>query len=109
MIDKITDVAEKGVQWGSDFHGAYRVLKRCYKPFLYISKAINVISCQKFAKYTKILKIADSTIKSRSPSSDITQKTGRSIAIYSIFFNGYGIYWVIPHVQRVQNMYGKGG
>ena len=56
--------------------------------FLSISMAYNVISCKE------------------------AQKTDHSIAINSIFFNRYGIkkwwYLVNPHVQTVQNMYGKG-
>ena len=41
-----------------------------------------------------------------------TPKTDHSIAIFSIFLIGmvYFLWYVVnPHVQTVQNMYGKGG
>ena len=39
----------------------------------------------------------------------MTQKKGRLIAICSIFFVGMAYLRWNPHVQKIQNVYGKGG
>ena len=73
-----------------------------------------MISHRKIAKYNQILKIA----KLLNLTPDLrnnkkkAQKMDHSIAIYSNFLIGmvyFGYHLVNPHVQTVQNMYGKGG
>ena len=60
--ESIATVGESRVWWRADFQSGSRVLKSVKKGvlnlFLSISKAYNVISCQKVAKNTQILKIA---------------------------------------------------
>ena len=58
VYDKLSDVAEIWVQWRSDFQSGSRVEKGVMNLFLSISMAYNVISCQKVAENTQILKIA---------------------------------------------------
>ena len=59
-----------------------------------------------FAKFAMLLWLPTSEITKKSP------KTDHSIAICSNFLIGmvyFGCHLVNPHVQTVQNMYGKGG
>ena len=57
--ETIADVPEIRVWWRADFQSGSRVLKKgVLKLFLSISIAYNVISCQKVAENTQILKIA---------------------------------------------------
>ena len=93
------------------------MLKKCDELILKcISRAYDVISCRKVAKNTQILKFVYFTTLTWLPSSEMTQInnkiTGHLIAIYSFFLIGVayiGWYLLNPHVQRIQNMYGKGG
>ena len=56
--DKVATAPESWVQWKSDFQSASSVKKGAMNLFLSISMAYNVISCQKVAENTQILKIA---------------------------------------------------
>ena len=80
--------------------------------FLSISMAYNVILCQKVAENTQSLNSLCKSGSRPQKSPKKAQKTDHSIAIYSIFWIGmvyFGWHLVNPHVQPVQNMYGKGG
>ena len=73
--------------------------KKSYEHFLIYIYGIQCDFMQKIAKNTQ-----------KSPKK--VQKTDHSIAIYSNFLIGmvyFGYHLVNPHVQTVQNMYGKGG
>lgn len=87
-----------------------KVEKGVMNLFFCKTMAYNMISCQKFAKDTQILKIADFTMQCGLLSSEMTQnspKTGPSIAIYSNFCIGTAyIEW---YLVNPQNKYGKGG
>ena len=57
--ESIATVGEIRVWWRADFQSGSRVLKKgVLNLFLSISMAYNVISCQKVAENTQILKIA---------------------------------------------------
>ena len=56
--ESIATVGESRVWWRADFQSGSRVLKGVLNLFLSISMAYNVISCQKVAENTQILKIA---------------------------------------------------
>ena len=57
--ESFSDVGESQVWWRADFQSGSRVLKKgVLNLFLSISMAYNVISCQKVAENTQILKIA---------------------------------------------------
>ena len=59
VYDSVADVPESGVWLRVDFQSGSRVLKKVFWTFfLSISMAYNVISCQKVAENTQILKIA---------------------------------------------------
>ena len=58
IYESIATVGEILVWWRADFQSGSRVLKGVLNLFLYISMAYNVISCQKVAENTQILKIA---------------------------------------------------
>ena len=95
----------------------FEVVPECWNCvfFLCLSMAYNVISCQKSAKTLKFWKSLILLCNLGFPAQklpNITQKTGRFIAICPIFWIGmvYIMWYLVnPHVQRVQNMYGKGG
>ena len=59
IYESIATVGEIRVYWRADFQSGSRVLKKgVLNLFLSISMAYNVISCQKVAENTQILKIA---------------------------------------------------
>ena len=59
IYESIATVGEIRVWWRADFQSGSRVLKKgVLNLFLSISMAYNVISCQKVAENTQILKIA---------------------------------------------------
>ena len=59
IYESIATVGESRVWWRADFQSGSRVLKKgVLNLFLSISMAYNVISCQKVAENTQILKIA---------------------------------------------------
>ena len=82
---------------------------------LSISMAYNIISYKKSKETLKKSNSPISVCKFGSRAQKwwkIAKKTDHSIAIYSIFCIGmvyFKCYLVNPHVQTVQNMYGKGG
>ena len=85
--------------------------KRCYKPILIHIYGVqcDLLKTLKLSNSLILLFILDSRAQ-KSPK--ITQKLSRRITFYSIFLIGMAYIWwdlVIPFVQRVQNMYGKGG
>ena len=73
--------------------------------------------CDLMEKNTLTIKIAGFTICNLSlPSSEMAQNHRKKLVAdsrYTHFFYRYAIYWLVPyvnpHVQRVFNMYGKGG
>ena len=77
--------------------------------------AYNVISCQKVAENTQILKIAKFAIWSKLPTLEITQNTPKNGSLnrdllnflIGVVYNRW--YLVISHVQTVQKIYGKLG
>ena len=77
--------------------------------------AWKVIKCKEITQNTQILKIdliSLYILGSRPQKSPKIAQTGRFIVICSIFWIGMVYirwYLVNPHVERVQNMYGKGG
>ena len=60
IYESFSDVGESWIWWRADFQNGSRVLKKVFWTFsfLSISMAYNVISCQKVAENTQILKIA---------------------------------------------------
>ena len=59
IYDSIAGVGETGVWLRADFQSGSRVLKKGFlNLFLSIPEPYNVISCQKVAENTQILKIA---------------------------------------------------
>ena len=87
------------------------MLKGCSEPFLSLSIAHNVISCRKVAQNTQILKIAKFAIEITS---EITKKNNKKNDLLNRDLLKFGMvykrwYLVNPHVQTVQNIYGKEG
>ena len=94
----------------------FRVLKRVFWTFSYLYLWHTMwFHAKKLLKTLKFWYSLNSLCKSGSrpqKSPKIAQKTDHSIAIYSNFWIGmvyFGCHLVNPHVQAVQNMYGKGG
>ena len=116
VIDWVATVAETWVQFRSDFQSDSRVLKKVFWTFsyLYLWHTMRLYA-KKLLKTLKFWKSLNSLCKSGSrpqKSPKIAQKTDLSIAIYSSFWIGmvyFKCFLVNPHVQTVQNMYGKGG
>ena len=112
--DRFTTVAETRLQWRSDFQSGSRVLKGWTFSYLYLWHTM-WFHAKKLLRTLKFWKSLNSLCKSGSrpqKSPKKAQKTDHSIAIYSNFWIGmvyFGCHLVNPHVQTVQNMYGKGG
>ena len=102
VYDTVSDVVEKKVQWGSDFQSGSRLIH------IYGIEC-DLLKTRKLSNSLILLFILDSRAQ-KSPK--VTQKLSLRITFYSIFLIGMAYIWwdlVIPFVQRVQNMYGKGG
>ena len=100
----------------SDFQSGSRVLKKVFWTFSYLYLCHTMwFHAKKLLKTLIFWKSLNSLCKSGSrpqKSPKKAQKTDHSIAIYSNFWIGmvyFGCHLVNPHVQTVQNMYGKGG
>merc|ERR1711963_145847 len=86
LYDSFSDVGEIRVYWRADFQSGSRVLKKgVLNPFLSISMAYNVISCQKVAENTQSLNSLCKSGSRPQKSPKKSQKTDHSIAIYSNF------------------------
>ena len=113
--ESLSDVGESWVWWRADFQSGSRVLKKLFWTFSYLYLWHTMwFHAKKLLKTLKFWKSLISLCKSGSPpqkSPKKAQKTDHSIAIYSNFWIGmvyFGCHLVKPHVQTVQNMYGKG-
>ena len=114
--DSFSDVGESWVWLRANFQSGSRVLKKVFWTFSYLYlwhtmwfHAKNLLKTLKFWKSLNSLCKSGSRPQ-KSPKKG--QKTDDSIAIYSNFWIGmvyFGCHLVNPHVQTVQNMYGKGG
>ena len=104
------------LEYGWDFQSGSRVLKKVFWTFSYLFLWHTMwFHAKKLLRTLKFWKSLNSLCKSGSrpqKSPKKAQKTDHSIAIYSNFWIGmvyFGCHLVNPHVQTVQNMYGKGG
>ena len=116
LYETVTDVPESWVWWRADFQSDSRVLKKVLWTFSYLYLWHTMwFHAKRLLKTLKFWKSLNSLWKSGSRPQKLpkkAQKTDHSIAIYSNFWIGmvyFGCHLVIPHVQTVQNMYGKGG
>ena len=117
IYDSVADVPESWVWLKADFQSGPRVLKKVFWTFsyLYLWHTIMWFNAEKLLKTLKFWKSLNLLCKSGSrpqKSPKKAQKMDHSIAIYSNFWIGmvyFGYHLVKPHVQTVQNMYGKGG
>ena len=116
VYDSFSDVGEIRVYRRADFQSGSRVLKKVFWTFSYLYLWHTMwFHAKKLLRTLKFWKSLNSLCKSGSrpqKSPKKAQKTDHSIAIYSNFWIGmvyFGCYLVNPHVQTVQNMYGKGG
>ena len=116
IYDSLSDVGEIRVYQRADFQSGSRVLKKVFWTLSYLYLWHTMwFHAKKLLRTLKFWKSLNSLCKSGSrpqKSPKKAQKTDRSIAIYSIFLIGmvyFGYNLVNPHVQTVQNMYGKGG
>ena len=116
IYDSLSDVGEIRVYQRADFQSGSRVLKKVFWTFSYLYLWHTMwFHAKKLLKTLKFWKSLNSLCKSGSrpqKSPKKAQKTDHSIAIYSNFWIGmvyFGYHLVNPHVQTVQNMYGKGG
>ena len=114
--ESFATVGEIRVWWRADFQSGSRVLKKVFWTFSYLYLWHTMwFHAKKLLKTLKFWKSLNSLCKSGSrpqKSPKKAQKTDHSIAIYSNFWIGmvyFGYHLVNPHVQTVQNMYGKGG
>ena len=116
MYDSFSDVGERQVWWRADFQSGSRVLKKVFWTFSYLylwhTMWFHAIKLLKTLKFWKSLNSLCKSGSRPQKSPKKAQKTDHSIAIYSNFLIGmvyFGYHLVKPHVQTVQNMYGKGG
>ena len=114
--DSLSDVGEIRVYQRADFQSCSRVLKKVFWTLSYLYLWHTMwFHAKKLLRTLKFWKSLNSLCKSGSrpqKSPKKAQKTDHSIAIYSNFWIGmvyFGCHLVNPHVQTVQNMYGKGG
>ena len=112
----VSDLGEIRVWLRADFQSGSRVLKKVFWTFSYLYLWHTMwFHAKKLLRTLKFWKSLNSQCKSGSQpqkSPKKAQKTDPSIAIYSNFSIGmvyFGCHLVNPHVQTVQNMYGKGG
>ena len=114
--DSFSDVGESWVWLRANFQSGSRVLKKVFWTFSYLYLWHTMwFHAKKLLKTLKFWKSLNSLCKSGSrpqKSPKKAQKTDHSIAIYSIFWIAMVYtyrrwYLVNPHVQTVQNMYGK--
>ena len=100
QYDSIATVGEILVWWRADFQSGSRVLKKVFWAFSYLYLWHTMwFHAKKLLKTLKFWKSLNSLCKSGSrpqKSPKKAQKTDHSIAIYSNFFNRYGIFWVPP-------------
>ena len=116
IYDSLSDVGEIRVYQRADFQSGSRVLKKVFWTFSYLYLWHTMwFHAKKLLRTLKFWKSLNSLCKSGSrpqKSPKKAQKTDHSIAIYSNFWIGmvyFGCHLVNPHVQTVQNMYGKWG
>ena len=116
VYETVADVPESWVWWWADFQSGSRMLKKVSWTFSYLYLWHTMwFHAKNLLKTLKFWKSLNSLCKSGSrpqKSQKKTQKMDHSIAIYSNFWIGmvyFGCHLVNPHVQTVQNMYGKGG
>ena len=116
LYESFATVGEIRVWWRADFQSGSRVLKKVFWTFSYLYLWHTMwFHAKKLLRTLKFWKSLNSLCKSGSrpqKSPKKAQKTDHSIAIYSNFWIGmvyFGCHLVNPHVQTVQNMYGKGG
>ena len=114
--DSMSDLGEIRVYQRADFQSGSRVLKKVFWTLSYLYLWHTMwFHAKKLLRTLKFWKSLNSLCKSGSrpqKSPKKAQKTDHSIAIYSNFWIGmvyFGCHLVNPHVQTVQNMYGKGG
>ena len=115
IYESFATVGEIRVYRRADFQSGSRVLKKVFWTFSYLYLWHTMwFHAKKLLKTLKFWKSLNSLCKSGSrpqKSPKKAQKTDHSIAIYSNFWIGmvyFGYHLVNPHVQTVQNMYGKG-
>ena len=116
QYDAVSDLMHNWVAQRPDFKSALSVVKmvlntQCYQ-YLWLTMCFHAKQSKETLKKSKslILQCKFGSRAQKWPKN--AQKTDHSIAIFSNFWIGmvyFGYHLVNPHVQTVQNMYGKGG